>query len=284
MAQEDIFTRINREYYQLTSAEKKIADYLMLHQQDSQYLSISEMAAETGVAEATVSRFCRRLGYRGYGDLKLAVAGAKTGRVINNPLSGEVLPSDTVSVMCEKICSNHVEAITQTMELVRPDAVIAAADRLIQAEKVLCMGLGGSLLLAQEAAHLFSTVLPNFFAVQDSHMQAIRAATLSPRDVVLYFSYSGSTRDMMDILKIARTRKAGSILITRFPNSYGASLADIVLECGSRENPLQLGSVAAYMAQLYLVDVLFSEVCRRDMAEVQSRRRRVADALADKHM
>lgn len=284
MTQEDVFTRINREYYQLTSSEKKIADYLMLHQQESQYRSISEMAAETGVAEATVSRFCRRLGYQGYNAFRLAVAGSKVGRVTNNPLSGEVLPEDSVLTMCEKICSNHVEAITQTMHLVQPEAVTAAADKLIQADKVLCMGLGGSFLLAQEAAHLFSTTLPNFFAIQDSHMQAVRAATLGPGDVVLYFSYSGSTKDMVDILKLARARGACSILITRFPNSYGATHADIVLECGSRENPLQLGSVAARMAQLYLVDVLFSEVCRRNMAEAQSRRKQVADALADKHM
>lgn len=284
MTQEDVFIRINREYYQLTSSEKKIADYLMLHQQKSQYLSISEMAEETGVAEATVSRFCRRLGYQGYNAFKLAVAGSKVGWVSSNPLSGEVLPEDTVPAMCEKLCSNHVEAITQTLALVRPEAVTAAADRLLQADKVLCMGLGGSMLLAQEAAHLFSTVLPNFFAVQDSHIQSIRAATLGPGDVVFYFSYSGSTRDMVDVLKIARNRGARSILITRFPNSRGAAYADIVLECGSRENPLQLGSIAARMAQLYLVDVLFSEVCRRNIVKAQSTRKQVADALADKHM
>ena len=268
MTEEDVFVRINREYYQLTSSEKKIADYMMLHQPPSQILSISEMAAETGVAEATVSRFCRRLGYDGYNAFKLAVAGSKAGRSASSPLSGEVLPEDSVLTMCQKLRSDHTEAIAQTMDLIRPEAVTAAAD----------------LFLAEEAAHLFSTVLPNFYAVQGSHFQVIRAVHLGPRDAVFYFSYSGSTRDMLDVLKIARSKGAHSVLITRFPNSLGAAHADIVLECGSRENPLQLGSIAACMAQLYLVDVLFSEVCRRDMAEARSRRKQVADALTDKHM
>ena len=140
------------------------------------------------------------------------------------------------------------------------------------------------MVVAQEAAHLFSTALPNFYPVDDSHFQAIRCALLTARDVVMYFSYSGSTKDVVDVMKIAQERGARSILITRFPKSPGASCADVVLECGAREGPLQMGSVAARMGQLYLIDVLFNEVCRRDMESCRNRRKQVADALADKHL
>ena len=75
----NVFTKINREYYQLTGAEKKIADYILSQRQECQYMSISELAEVAEVAEATVSRFCRRLGYRGYSAFKLAVAGPARG-------------------------------------------------------------------------------------------------------------------------------------------------------------------------------------------------------------
>lgn len=280
----DVFTRINREYYQLTSAEKKIADYMLLQRQECQYMSISEMAEVADVAEATVSRFCRRLGYKGYSAFKLAVAGAASGTKPVNPLYGEIAAEDDISEMCRKLCAADVEAITQTMNMLDYAGISAAADLLVGAERVLCMGLGGSMVLAQEAAHLFSTALPNFYAVEDSHFQAIRCALLTPRDVVVYFSYSGSTRDVVDVMKIVQERGAKTILITRFPKSPGAACADVVLECGAREGPLQMGSVAARMGQLYLVDVLFSEVCRRDMETCRERRKQVADALADKHL
>ena len=284
MSYGDVFTRINREYYQLTGAERKIADHIMLQRQDCQYMSISELAEAAEVAEATVSRFCRRLGYKGYSAFKLAVAGAASGAKPVNPLYGEIAAEDGVVEMCRKLCAANVEAITQTMNMLDPDSVSAAADLLIEAERVLCMGLGGSMVLAQEAAHLFSTALPNFYAVEDSHFQAIRCALLTERDVVVYFSYSGSTRDVVDVMKIVQERGAKTILITRFPKSPGAACADVVLECGAREGPLQMGSVAARMGQLYLIDVLFNEVCRRDMEACRRRRRMVADALADKHM
>ena len=124
----------------------------------------------------------------------------------------------------------------------------------------------------------------NFTAVMDSHLQAIAASRLTPGDAVIYFSYSGSTEELLKNLRIIRERKARTILITRFPKSPGASYADIVLQCGSREGPLQGGSVAARIAQLYLVDVLFGEVCRRDPEGCRMRRELVAEVLSDKHI
>ena len=280
----DVFTRINREYYQLTSAEKKIADYMLLQRQECQYMSISEMADVADVAEATVSRFCRRLGYKGYSAFKLAVAGSASAQRPMSPLYGEIQSEDSMGDMCQKIYAADVDAITQTLAMINPAAIAAAADMLLAADRVLCMGLGGSMVLAQEAAHLFSTARPNFFAVEDSHFQAIRCALLSPRDVVIYFSYSGSTRDIVDVMKIAQERGARTILITRFPKSPGAALASVVLQCGANENPLQMGSVAARIAMIFVLDVLFSEVCRRDLPACRARRRQVADALSEKHL
>ena len=68
-------------------------------------------------------------------------------------------------------------------------------------------------------------------------MQAIAASHLTARDVVLYFSYSGSTEELLKNLKIIRDRRAVAILVTRFPKSPGAAYADVVLQCGSLEGP-----------------------------------------------
>lgn len=139
------------------------------------------------------------------------------------------------------------------------------------------------MIMAMEASHLFSTAFPNFIPVYDSHLQTISAATLTQRDAVLFFSYSGSTRELMDILTVVREQKARIILVTHFPKSPAASFADVILQCGANEGPLQLGSVPARMAQLFVVDVLFAEVCRRSEG-CQQARERVAAALAAKHI
>lgn len=284
MPEINAFEKIGNAYYSLTAAEKKVADYVIIHQQESQYMSISELAEACGVAEATISRFARRLNYKGYNAFKLAVAHSTAGRSAGNPLSGQVLAEDGVSDVCQKLFAANVDAMEQTLSLLRPEDVTAAGDLLERADKVLCMGQGGSMVMAQEAAHLFSTAFGKYFAVTDSHMQAIAATQLGPRDVILYFSYSGATRDMVENCLLARERGAKVILVTRFPKSPGAALASVVLQCGANENPLQMGSVAARIAMIFVLDVLFSEVCRRDLPACRARRRQVADALSEKHL
>lgn len=282
----DVFEKISNAYYRLTTAEKKVADYVIVHQRDTQYMSISELAEACGVAEATISRFSKRLGCKGYNAFKLAMANATAQRTASaaNPMSGEVRTEDSVPDMCQKLFAAEVDAMEQTLNLLRPEAVTAAGDLLERAEKVLCMGQGGSMVMAQEAAHLFSTAFSKYFPVCDSHMQTIAAAQLGPGDVILYISYSGATRDLVEISRLARERKAEVILITRFPKSPGAALASVVLQCGTNESPLQMGSVAARVAIIFVLDVLFSEVCRRDLEGCRARRRQVADALSEKHV
>ena len=281
----NVFEQIRQEYYELTAAEKKTADYVMSHHAETQFLSIAELAEASGVAEATVSRFCRRMGYKGYNAFKLAIANATAVQNQDSGIhTGQALCGDRLEDICQQLYHTDTGVISETLSLIRPEAIRAAAALLASANKVLCMGQGGSMIMAQEAAHLFSTVSGKFFPVSDSHMQITAAANMSPDDTLLFFSYSGSTWELMDTLRVASERKAHIILITRFPKSPGAALAEIVLRCGSNESPLQLGSVAARIAQLFLLDVLFQEFCCLDMEGCDANRSRVAAALADKHL
>lgn len=284
MSDTNIFRTLTQEYYQFTSAEKRVADYVVSNSELAQAMSISELAQACGVAEATISRFCRRLRYNGYAAFKLAIATSAAARSVSNPLTGEVTAEDSIPALAGKLAASSIEAITETQALIQPGVLQAAADTLLRAETVLCMGEGGSMLLAREAAHLFSTAFSGYFPVADSHMQAIYASSLTEKDAILYFSYSGTTTGLMEVLRLTRPRGVPLLLVTRFPNSPGACQADIVLPCGSNESPLQLGSVPARVAQLYLMDVLFSELCRRDLEICKHRRTQVADALAEKHV
>ena len=280
---DNIFGQIDQRYYELTATERKAADFVLRMRGDVQFLSIGEFAEQSGVAEATITRFCRRLGCTGYSAFKLAVANA--GATQREPLhSRSVEPTDSLSDIGTNLLIADTEAMEKTKELLKQDAVEQAVALLTQARKVLCMGLGGSMLMASEAAHLFSTVSGKFTPVSDSHLQIIAASTLTPDDAVLYFSYSGATRDMDETLRAVRERGAKILLVTRFPRSPGASLADVVLQCGSSESPLETGSVAARIAQLYLLDVLFTRYCLQDPELCRETRRRIAAALADKHL
>jgi len=282
---ESVLDRISEEYYNLTASEKKVADYVQSHPGRSQYLSITQLAEESQVAEATVSRFCRRLGCKGYNAFRLAIANTTASRQDSLAhLSGEIHEDDSFAEVCRKLFTANSSAMTQTMNYARQEEYEKAADILEKAEKVLCMGQGGSMILAHEAAHLFTTISCKFFAVDDAHTQMIYAVNATEKDAVLFFSYSGATKDLMETLSQVKERGAKVILITHFPNCPGAAFADVVLQCGADESPLQLGSVGARVAQLFLVDILFSELCRRNLGQCHESRTRLATAMEDKHL
>ena len=281
---QSVFVHIGSEYYTFTAAEKKLADYILSAQDCISRMSISQLASACSVADATVSRFCRRLGYKGYPDFKLAIANASIHRLEDNPLSGEITREDTLEAISQKLLNANTTAMAQTLEVLNLEAVAEAAAVLRESTSVLCMGQGGSMLIASEAAHLFSTISGKFRPVSDSHMQAMAAVMMEPTDSILFYSYSGSTLAMLDTLKTAKERGSRVILVTRFPNSPGAALADIVLQCGANENPLQSGSVPARIAQMYLTDILFSEYTRKNLDEAKESRNRIAQALAAKHV
>ena len=277
--------RLTNRYYDLTAAEKKAADYIAGHRAQSRDMSISELSAASDVAEATLSRFVRSLGYKGFSDFKMDLARSLAGSDQElSPLSGEISEKDSFSEICRKLYTADADAITQTFNLLDEVSIKRAADYIEQADKVFCMGQGGSMIIAEEAAHLFTTSGCKYISVSDNHTQAIVAATMGEGDTLLYFSYSGATRDMIHTIALAKERGAKVILVTHYPNAPGAKQADVILQCGANESPLQLGSVAAKISQIFLLDVLFSEVCRRNLEECRKARSRIADALADKHL
>ena len=229
--------KISGEYYNLTAAEKRAADFILSHRTQCQHMSITELAEASNVAEATLSRFARRLKYKSYNEFRMDMAkAAPVYPAEMSLLSGEVKPGDSFPEIIRKLYAADVDAITQTLELIDETKIKQAVDLLEQAEKVFCMGQGGSLILAEEAAHLFTTVECKYFSVADAHAQVISAATMTEKDAVLYFSYSGATKDMMHTLSAAEAHGASIVLITRFPNAPGARLADVVLQCGSNED------------------------------------------------
>lgn len=280
----NILESITAQYHSLTRSGKKLADYIFAHTGEAQYFSISTLAENSGVSEASITRFCHGLGLAGYNDFKLALA--KTDHVTDmGELSDSpqgIASEDSLNTIFQKIHKASVLSLNETLELLNEDAINKAVDLLVQADRVFCFGNGGSMVMAMEAWARFSTATSRFVHVSDSHMQIMNTALATSRDVLLVFSYSGSTKDMEDTLQIAREHGVSIILVTHYPNSRAAQFADVVLLCGYNEGPLQSGSIPAKVGQLLLIDCLFYGFCRRNPEASTAARSATAEAVARK--
>lgn len=272
---------IRSRYEDFSPSLRKIADYLLSHPAESQYLSITELASECGVGKASVSRFCKALGFDGYNYLKLALARSSVIRpeaVV--PADGAADEAEAVRAMARDLLAINVRAMEETLQLLDGGAVARASELLWGASDVYCFGQGGSMVLAMEAWSRFLTISPKFRVVEDTHLQIMSASLMGKSSVILFVSYSGATADSLDVLKPARKQGAKVILITRHKNSPAAEYADEVLQCGGMEGPLETGSAVAKMSTLLVIDVLFNEYCRKDPQGVLHNRDTSADALS----
>lgn len=277
----DILERIHTAYYQLTTAEKKVADYVLAQHAQVQFMSITQLADECGTAEATISRFCRSLKLKGFNAFKIELAqhnsSAPTSRAPEQP-------TDTLVARSLEVGRIANDAVYQTIELIDPKQVKKAVQMLESAPHVICIGSGGSMIMASECAHMFSTVAGKFYAVSDSHTQLSAVSIMGKDDVVILFSYSGATTNGLQVLELAKARGIRTILVTRFNKSPAAKLADVVLRCGSNEGPFQSGSAAARIAQLVVVDVLYQEYCYRNRDVCEKNIQSIASALSGMHV
>lgn len=279
----DIIALMLQEYERFTRSERKIADYVLEHQEETQYISITDLSAQCGVAVSTVSLFCRKLRLAGFNDFKLELArAALPARAALGEPGSEITEGDSAAAVMGKVLSAVQDTLNNAYHMLSEQEVTRAADLLCRAGQVVCLGQGNHAAVALAAWAQFSTTSPKFKTIQDSHMQTVVLSTLSERDAVIYFSYSGATHELLEAVEVIRARKAKLILVTRYSNSPASSYADVVLLCGPNEQPFQFGSTSALMAQLYVVEVLLSEFVRRGPEEAEQNRQSVGKALTQK--
>ena len=242
----------------LTKSGTIIADYLTKHAEEAQFLSISSLAKACNMAEATIYRFCKQLGFEGYNEMKISLAQAN---VTPTPFSSYSLdPSMPTSSLCDNVCASFQAAINNTMSVLDFDAIDEAA----------LLGQGGSRVLANDIWVRFATISNKFRNCGDSHTQLIAASLMGPSDVILFVSYSGSTHDMMDTLSVAKKTGAKIILITHYPDAPGTALADVVLLCGALETPLDGGSIPVKVSELFVAESLIMRYLldNRELAKI----------------
>ena len=254
MNHKNFWDLLNEKHGSLTKSGTIIADYLTKHAQEAQFLSISSLAKACNMAEATIYRFCKQLGFEGYNEMKISLAQAN---VTPPAFSSYCLdPSMTTSSLCDTVYASFQSAITSTMNVLDDTAIDEAALLLQRATSVYCLGQGGSMVLANDIWVRFATISNKFRNCGDSHTQLVAASLMGPGDVILFVSYSGSTHDMMDTLSVAKKAGAKIILITHYPDAPGTALADVVLLCGALESPLDGGSIPVKVAALFVAESL----------------------------
>lgn len=280
----DIFDRISTLYNSFTKSEKRLADYILKDRDQIMFMSITELAEKSKVGESGIFRFCKALGLKGYQEFKISVAQSLNSEEneLTRNIDTEILLNDSLTVMADKVKQTNISALDQTYKLLNYEDLDQAVDKIISAERIRFYGIGSSLITAMEGQNKFLRVTNKAEVIMDSHFQVMTAAQMTEREVAIIISYSGQTKDSIEVAKMAKESGAFVIAITRFSKSPMTAYADITLLCGANEGPLQGGSLSAKISQLYLLDVLYFEYFKKTFEASKENKEKTARAVADK--
>lgn len=265
---ESIIHKIRSLYSSMGPAEKKIADYILADTQEIVSCSVTELAERCGCGDATVVRFSRRLDFEGFQSLKIGIAG-EIGST--SSVGTEITKNDTCFEIYKKRINDISLSLQSTESILDPATLERAAQLIMKSRRVAVFGLGNSAAIAMDAAHKFLRLGLDAQSCTDNHMQAIIASHLDRQSVAIGISHSGSSKDIVDALRLSKIGGATTLCVTNFGSSPIVEASDIALFTKSEETKHSILGLSSRIAQLTIFDAIYTYiVIHSDKAAVQA--------------
>ena len=246
-------------------SEQRIADYFCSSLDEISKLSITEIAEKIQTSEASIVRFCKRLGFRGFHEFRTAVEwGDNTQKLqIHEYLSD----GDDLFSLKQKVFESHIQTLQLSMNLLSDESFCQAVSFISGAKRIMMAGVGNSSLIASDAFFKFSRIGYPCSYSMDLYIQLVSASQLTENDVMLVISQSGTSKEILELVSFAKKNCAKVISITQAQKSPLQAVSDVVLT-----TPTLKGSGSenrtGRISQLAVIDALFTGVIfsNQDMA------------------
>ncbi|MFO7995162.1 MAG: MurR/RpiR family transcriptional regulator [Marinobacter sp.] len=269
---EDIQLRLDT----LNKSERKVAEAILRDPSAATRYSIAALARAADVSEPTVNRFCRGFSATGFPDFKIRLAQSiATG----TPYIGQnVEPDDTVAEFADKIMLSTIASLDKARQALDPKALSSAIDYLIQAKQINFFGMGGSAPVAMDAQHKFFRFNIPVMSYDDALMQRMVAAGCTTGDVIVLISYTGRTRETVEIAQQARGNGATVIGIT-MPGSPLAEACTVVIEVTAPEDTEVYMPMSSRIIHLTVIDILATGVTLKRGADFLGHLKKIKESL-----
>lgn len=283
--QTDIVNLIELRLDQFSGQERAVATVIIDDPAGAMDLTIEQLAHAAGCSEATVTRFCKTMGLRGYPQLRLRLAAAATER---RRVSGEgfamlseIEHTDSTERIVSKLRNAETRALTVTFDNLDVAAATRTVDILAASRRTMTFGVGSSATAAFDASAKLGLSGRPAMVAHDVHTALMTVATMQPGEAVMVFTHSGKPREVLDVLQFAAQRGVDTIVVTSASASPAAHAATVALVTAARDTTTRSGGITSRLVQLAIVDVLFVLLAQRRHAEAASEATRMREAVAD---
>lgn len=241
-----------REYYgQIFSAEKKVADFILEHPEKAVNANVSELANYSGVSDATVIRLCKHIGYQGYYQLRICLS-RDLGRKQVTSGNAESLSDDAVS----NVFQSFAASMTTIGKNLSTDTMLKCAGLINSCRQVHLVAVGNTSPMAQYMGFRLGRlgIQCSYNMVPEYFMNHVNLA--GPEDIVLAISKSGTSKQVVQALELAKEKGLKTIAITGHQFSPVSRLTDYLLLSGTEEASFSYYNTYSHLAEHAVVDAL----------------------------
>ncbi|HDO1322076.1 TPA: MurR/RpiR family transcriptional regulator [Aeromonas veronii] len=228
---------------------QRLGQFVLDQPQRVLYLTITELARESGTSEASVTRLCRGVGCRGYTEFKMALA-LETQQEQSS--QHQASATSAFSTLIEE----SVAALRDTGALVSQQALLQSAELLEKARQIQIYGVAASAIIGEYLAYRLLRMGISAQQFSDMHRAAMNATSLKPGDVVIAVSSSGSTKDLLHAVQLGKEHGASIIVLSNTSRSPLATQADQLLVAAKPEGPLTAGSFHSKISAMLVIELL----------------------------
>ncbi len=266
--------------FKVTKSDKVLIKYIQDNIDDVFYKPISQIAKECNIGEATITRFSKKMGFNGIQDFKVTLAQEisttnKSKSIINSNIENDEPAIDTA----KKLLSSNITTLEKTVDIINSQDIHNCANMIINAKRIYFVGIGYSGIIAQDSNYKFMRIGLNCVSFDSSHTMIMMASIMEEGDLLIAISHTGDTDAVIKTVELAKENNVDIISITQNQESKLKDISDINLAYVSEETILETGSISYKLAQIFLLDLIYTQVVKEKSSEAIDRKIKTTNAI-----
>jgi DNA-binding MurR/RpiR family transcriptional regulator len=266
----------------LAPSERKVAQFLLANPMQVVSMGVQEVAQNSSSSAAACVRLANRLGYKGFTDLRMALAKEvfSSERPSEQTTTEKITEQTTTGELVHMVVSSTCESLSGIEEVVDAGALEASVEAILGASHVLIAGIGASGIVAYDFQQKLARLGLHAVYTADSDMQIVEACALRSEGVLIAISYSGESSSVLKVAREAKKNGATVIAITRIGGNSLSRQADYTLNVVNSESLFREGATLSRFAQLLVVDLIYTMILARRHTTVSALLKRSWEAVA----
>lgn len=250
----EIFVKIRFLYPSLTKSEKLVADRLLEDYEKVCECTLAEYAEMAGCSDASVMRFCRRLGLDGFLELKQQLSQVRNSAYDNG--ANKIVKSDNAYAIMKKIIWNYEKTLEDTLVLYNED-YDKALEAVLEANQINFFGVGDAWIVCEAAQLKFQRIGVRSTAYSDVALSLATASLMGEGDLAIGISFSGNTKLVIDALRIAKENGAKTLCIVHYDKCELVKYADMKIFTATTDFTIGHDEIARRTAEFAIIDTLY---------------------------